>query len=155
MGSRVPVTQLDAAVGARFAVFEYMISNYDWSMRAGPEGDDCCHNGRLPDRGRRQRRSCRSLTISIIRASSMHLTPPPEGIPVDNVRQRTYRGYCATWRRRAVVAQLNWPRAAQSLPGVYDNPRPDPRNQARAANFIQGFFSDLDSGKIFKNCIGS
>ena len=47
MGAMVPLSQIDALGGGRFAVFEYMISNYDWSMRAGPQGDECCHNGRL------------------------------------------------------------------------------------------------------------
>ena len=35
-GSTVPLAQIDPPSGARFAVFEYMISNYDWAMRAGP-----------------------------------------------------------------------------------------------------------------------
>ena len=33
-----------------------------------------------------------------------------------------------------------------TIPGL------DARNQARAASFINGFFSDVDSGKIFKTC---
>src|SRR5438477_6305839 len=47
MGPLVPLQQIDPAAGARLAVFEYMISNYDWSMRAGPQGTECCHNTRL------------------------------------------------------------------------------------------------------------
>ena len=47
MGALVPLAQIDAASGARFALFEDMISNYDWSMRAGPKGTECCHNARL------------------------------------------------------------------------------------------------------------
>ena len=55
-GALVPLSQLDPAAGARFGLFEDMISNYDWSMRAGPAGEDCCHNARLAD-GRRGGRS--------------------------------------------------------------------------------------------------
>jgi hypothetical protein len=29
----------------------------------------------------------------------------------------------------------------------------DPREQAKAASFIQGFFADLDSGRLFKSCV--
>ena len=36
--------QLTARDAARVAVFEYMIGNLDWSMRAGPAGQGCCHN---------------------------------------------------------------------------------------------------------------
>ena len=41
MGSLVPLQQIDPVSGGRFAVFEYMISNYDWSMRAAPSGEEC------------------------------------------------------------------------------------------------------------------
>ena len=35
---------LSPADAARYAVFQHMIANHDWSMRAGPAGDECCHN---------------------------------------------------------------------------------------------------------------
>ena len=35
---------LDAA---RYALFQHMIANHDWSMRAGPVGSFCCHNAEL------------------------------------------------------------------------------------------------------------
>ena len=38
--------QLQGADAARFAIFQYMIANLDWAMRAGPAGDTCCHNSR-------------------------------------------------------------------------------------------------------------
>ena len=44
---RIPAAQLEPRGSARFAVFSYMIGNLDWSMRAGPAGEGCCHNGRL------------------------------------------------------------------------------------------------------------
>ena len=46
-GERIGSSQLSSADAARLAMFEYMISNLDWSMRAGPPGDRCCHNSRL------------------------------------------------------------------------------------------------------------
>src|SRR6478672_10266584 len=47
----IPGAMLDPASSGRFAVFEYLISNYDWSMRAGPKGEPCCHNARLLSTG--------------------------------------------------------------------------------------------------------
>lgn len=153
MGSLVPLEQIDAGSAARFAVFEYMISNYDWSMRAAPKGEDCCHNGRLLSSG----------------VPGAPLTPvpydfdfsglvdapyasPPEGLPIDNVRERTYRGYCAHLAQaRAFATQLS-PRRAEFL-GVFATiPGLEPREQAKAGNYLQAFFADLDSGKIFKSC---
>ena len=47
VGDRIRTAQLDPAQAGRVALFEYMIGNLDWSMRAGPEGEACCHNTRL------------------------------------------------------------------------------------------------------------
>ena len=47
VGARIQTAQLSARDAARVAVFEYMIGNLDWSTRAGPPGDGCCHNSRL------------------------------------------------------------------------------------------------------------
>jgi hypothetical protein len=153
MGSRVPVTQLDAAAGARFAVFEYMISNYDWSMRAGPEGDDCCHNGRLLSAAAGAALLPIPYDFDYSGLVDAPYASPPEGIPIDNVRQRTYRGYCAHMAQARVVAAQLAPRRAE-FTGVFATiPGLDQRNQGRAVSYIQGFFGDLDNGKMFKTCI--
>ncbi len=153
LGALVPLQQIDPAAGARFAIFEYMISNYDWSMHAGPQGEPCCHNSRLltavPD-------GPLTPTPYDFDFSGLVEAPyagPPEGVPIDNLRQRNYRGYCAHMdQARAFAAQLA-PRRAQFL-GVFAGvPGLDGRNQSRAAAFIDGFFNDLDSGKIFKSCL--
>jgi hypothetical protein len=144
---------LDPAAAARFAIFEYMISNYDWSMRAGPKGQPCCHNSRLLSSGPG------SLLIPVpydFDWSGLVDAPyagPPEGINISNLRQRDYRGYCAHQAQaRAYAAQLA-PRRAEFL-GVFATvPGLDPREQGKAASFIQGFFSDLDSGRIFRSCV--
>lgn len=46
-GDRVPTGALSPTDAARVALFEYMIGNRDWSTRAGPPGEGCCHNSRL------------------------------------------------------------------------------------------------------------
>ena len=144
---------LDPAGGGRFGVFEYMISNYDWSMRAGPKGTECCHNSRLlrPDAGSQLIPVPYDFDFSGL-VDAPYATPP-EGISINSVRQRTYRGYCAhVAQARAFAAQLS-PRRAEFL-GVFATiPGLDPREQARAVNYLQGFFADLDSGKMFKSCV--
>ena len=154
MGSLVPLQQIDPVSGARFAVFEYMISNYDWSMRAAPSGEECCHNGRLLTNG------APGALLSVVPYdfdfSGLVDAPyadPPEGVPIDNVRQRTYRGYCVhIAQARAFAAQLS-PRRAEFL-GVFSLiPELDARNQSKATAFIDGFFGDLQSGRIFKTCV--
>ena len=151
-GSLVPLQLIDATSGGRFAVFEYMISNYDWSMRAGPKGEECCHNGRLLA-GAPGGFVPVPYDFDFSGLVNAPYAGPPESVPVDSVRQRNYRGYCAhVAPARAAAAQAAAQRSAYlglfaTIPGL------DAKNQARAASFIQGFFADVDSGKIFKTCV--
>ena len=149
----VPLLSFDPAAAGRFAVFEYMISNYDWSMRAAPRGDECCHNGRLLAGGPGGLFVPVPYDFDYSGLVDAPYATPPEGIPIANVRQRNYRGYCAHLAQaRAFAAQIS-PRRAEFL-GVFSAvPGLDARNQARAAAYIQGFFADVDSGKIFKSCV--
>jgi len=152
MGAMVPLSQIDALGGGRFAVFEYMISNYDWSMRAGPQGDECCHNGRLLN-GPGSLLTPVPYDFDYSGLVDAPYSDPPEGFPIDNVRQRNYRGYCAHLAQaRAFAAQIS-PRRAEFLGLFATIPGLAPREQTRAANYLQGFFADVDSGKIFKSCV--
>ena len=153
MGSLVPLQQIEPSSGARFAVFEYMISNYDWSMRAGPQGTECCHNGRLLAGSPGGLLTVVPYDFDFSGLVDAPYAGPPEGVPISNVRQRNYRGYCAHMTQaRAFAAQLS-PRRAEFL-GVFATiPGLDPREQARAASYLQGFFNDIDSGRIFKTCL--
>lgn len=149
----IPGSLLEPVSSARFAVFEYMISNYDWSMRAGPKGAACCHNSRLlaPAPG--------GPVIPVpydFDWSGLVDAPyagPPEGIPIQSVRDRNFRGYCAHLSQaRAVAAELA-PRRAEFL-GVFGSvPGLDAHNQRAAVSYLNEFFNDIDSGKIFRNCV--
>lgn len=153
MGALVPLQQIDPVSGARLAVFEYMISNYDWSMRAGPKGEECCHNSRLLAGAANGLLTTVPYDFDFSGLVDAPYAGPPEGVPITNVRQRNYRGYCVHIpQARALAAQLA-PRRAEftglfaSIPGL------DARNQARAAGYISAFFDDLASGRIFRTCV--
>jgi len=153
MGSMVPLASLEPTAAARFAVFEYMISNYDWSMRAGPKGDECCHNGRLMTDRPGGPLTAVPYDFDFSGLVDAPYAGPPEGIPVDNLRQRNYRGYCIHLPQARSIAAEVAQRRAEFLGAFAAVPGLDQRNQGRAAGFVNGFFADLDSGKIFKNCV--
>lgn len=149
----IPGSMLEPASSARFAVFEYMISNYDWSMRAGPKGTSCCHNSRLLASGTASQVIPVPYDFDWSGLVDAPYAGPPEGIPIQSVRERNFRGYCAHLSQaRAVAAELA-PRRAEFLQTFATVPGLDPRNQQRAASYLNEFFNDLDSGKIFKNCV--
>lgn len=158
-GSRISPAILRRADAARFALFEYLVSNLDWAMSAGPAGDNCCHNARLV--------STRGASTNLIVVpydfdfSGMVNAPyasPPEGIQVENVQERRYRGYCFTNPEALVEAAriraLQGPMLAvlDTVPGL------DPRAAAGARAYLTRSFADIATDaditrKLFKTCV--
>ena len=154
MGSLVPVQQLDPVSAARTALFEDMISNYDWSMRAGPKGDDCCHNARLlTDSAPGSLLTVVPYDFDFSGLVDAPYADAPEGIPVDSIRQRTYRGYCFHMSQASAIAAQLSPRRAEFTGLFATIPGLDPREQAKAAGFIKAFFDDLAGGRVLNKCV--
>ena len=78
---------------------------------------------------------------------------PPEGIEVSSVRQRNYRGYCAH-NSEAVAAASELARRRGEILGLYATiPGMDERTRGKATSYLDGFFKDVASGRIFKTCV--
>ena len=155
---RIPTTYLSPPDAARYALFEHMIGNHDWSMRAGPAGADCCHNAELIGA------AGPGTTIPIpydFDFSGLVGTPyatPPAELDISDVRQRFYRGYCM--HNNDVVAEAAQMRAMQpQILGVLRQvPGLDAHTQQRAASYLQGFFNEIGnqgtfSSRILNHCI--
>lgn len=157
VGDRINAGQLEPMQAARVALFQYMIGNLDWSMRAGPKGEGCCHNSRLL--------SGQGATLVPVTYdfdfSGMVDAPyalPPEQIPVRSVRTRYYQGYCRHNKQAlAIAAELRSKRGA--IEGVFAQvPGLEERTRAKAINYLGSFFAEIatdDSAraKILKNCV--
>jgi hypothetical protein len=154
-GTMIPVSQLDPHAAARFALFEDLISNYDWSMRAGPAGEPCCHNARLMAVSK----APGTMAIPVpydFDFSGLVDAPyaaPPEGLPIHSVRERLYRGYCVHGGEATAIAAELAARRSELLGVLATVPGLEPRTQARAASYLDGFFTDLAAGKVLKNCV--
>jgi hypothetical protein len=94
VGARIPVASLAPADAARFAVFEYLISNLDWAMQAGPAGDTCCHNSRLISANGAPPYAVIPYDFDYSGFVDAPYAVPPEGIKVSSVKSRYYRGFC-------------------------------------------------------------
>ena len=94
VGARIPVASLNPSDAARFAVFQYLISNLDWAMQAGPENDTCCHNSRLISMGGAVPYTTVPYDFDYSGFVDAPYAAPPEGINVSSVKVRRYRGFC-------------------------------------------------------------
>ena len=150
---RVPLAQIERRGGARFGIFNYMIGNLDWSMRAGPAGEGCCHNGRLLASPGSSIFTPVPYDFDFSGLVDAPYATPPEGFRLGSVRQRLYRGYCAHNVETAAVASEMAARRAEmnatfaSIPGLTDKTR------AKAVAYLDGFFNDLNSGKVLDRCL--
>jgi len=156
--NKILASQLDAGAAARFAVFQYMISNLDWAMTAAPAGADCCHNSRLL--------GAKDTTTGLITVpydfdySGLVDAPyavPPDGIRVANVRVRRYRGFCSHNEQAQAVAADLLTRRAEMLRIVDQTPQLSDGFRRRAASYLGGFFDEISSptkaADMLKTCL--
>ena len=157
---RIAVGQLDPAAAARAALFEYMIGNTDWSMRAGPQGDICCHNFRLFGAAANSQGGMVPVPYDFD-ASGVVNAPyavPSEGLRISSVRDRQYRGYCAH-NAQALAAAAKFRAKQSQIVGVLSTvPGLDERRRAGAAAYLDSFFRDIATDetlnkRVLKTCI--
>lgn len=150
---------LDPQVTSGFMLFQYLVSNLDWSVLSGPSGR-CCHNARII--GASKEADVLFPVPYDLDASGLvntHYAAPPDNLRVRDVKQRLFRGFCA--HNEAVPAALEEFRALREdiLGLVAKEPRLDNRNRKSALRFIEGFYADLETEKdvrkrLIDNCRG-
>jgi hypothetical protein len=158
--SLVPLETLSPTDGARFALFEDMIANHDWSMRANTQGEDCCHNSKLIGRGGLGPGAAIPVPYDFDFSglvSAPYAGPPPQ-LEIATVRDRSFRGYCAHNAQIAVVAAQFRAARPQVLAALGATPQLEERTLKRASAFIDQFFAkvatDQDiNAKLVRRCI--
>jgi hypothetical protein len=156
----IPVTALEPQHAALYAMFQDMIANHDWSMRAGPKGKKCCHNAEMiaPAKG---------VAANVIPIpydfdfSGLVNTPyatPPDALHISSVRQRQYRGYCIhNAQAIAVAAAMRQERPAM-LQVLDSTPGLEPKTIQNATAYLDGFFNMIASYQavqqnVLKTCV--
>lgn len=158
VGARISAAQLEPKQAGIAALYEYMIGNLDWSMRAGPEGEPCCHNAKLYSG------NGASLTPVIydFDYSGMVDRPyaiPPDGIKVRSVRERAYRGYCRH-NPQVLAAAADFRAKRGAIEAVFNQvPGMAERTKSKAIAYLGTFFADIGTddavrANLLKDCVG-
>ena len=157
---RIPISSLSPRHAALYAMFQHMIANHDWSMRAGPAGDECCHNAKLiaPARGVAAGVVPIPYDFDFSGLVNAPYATPPEALKISNVRQRQYRGYCGMNGEAYAVAVQFKAAKPQILAALTSTPGLQPRTIQRATAYLDGFFADIASNdtvlaKVLKSCL--
>jgi len=155
---RIPVANLSPADAGRYGLFQHLIANHDWSMRAGPPRDNCCHNAEL---------------IGPLGAGSVVPIPydfdfsglvgasyatPPDILSINDVRQRLYRGYCLHNGDALAAARQMRAMRPQMLAVLGQVPGLEASTQRRATAFLERFFADIAAdetvgAKVLNRCL--
>jgi hypothetical protein len=87
-------TQLESLDGSRLALFQFMIGNADWSALKGPGVRDCCHNAKLIGLDPGSEIYAVPYDFDASGLVDAHYAVPNAGLPIRQVTQRLYRGFC-------------------------------------------------------------
>ncbi len=145
--------QLDQNAAARYALFQYMIGNLDWSMHDAVANKDCCHNTKLLGKSAEAADAFVPLPYDFDYSGFVDApyAVPPEGIPVRTVRVRRYRGFCV--HNDAVrEAAKHFLENRHALYGaISQTPSLTDRHKRNAARYLDDFFNQIaDREKLEK-----
>jgi hypothetical protein len=90
--SAVSLDWLDPDHIALVYVFQYLVSNVDWSLVSPLDEETCCHNGTLIDTDDKILYIPYDFDLTGF-VNAPYAFPPPE-LHLDKVTQRRYRGFC-------------------------------------------------------------
>ncbi|HEY1878808.1 MAG TPA: hypothetical protein VGG68_02630 [Caulobacteraceae bacterium] len=145
----VSLAQLDAHATTRVTLLEFMIGNLDWEPLASAAGEKCCHNIRLLAQPEATPATASMVTpVPYDFDSTGWVDPPyarpPEGVPIDSLTQRYYRGFCAQNGEISAVAQEYRARRADMRALIDNQPGLTAAFREKTDRYLDGFFAVLD-----------
>lgn len=157
----VRAAQLDGEAIARYALFQFMIGNLDFDPVSARAGEECCHNSRLiaPSEAAVERIVPVPYDFDYSGFVNAPYAVPPEGLPVRNVRQRHYRGYCRFNDRLPQAIDHFQSRRAQLMALIDGETRLSASRRQAARQYIEGFFAIISDPRrvdreLVQNCRG-
>ncbi len=154
----IPVSDLSPPDAARYALFQQMIANHDWSMRAGPQGKDCCHNAELIGPLGTGTVVPIPYDFDFSGFVDAPYATPPEQLHIGSVRQRVYRGYCVHNADVLAAARQMRDDRPQLMAAITSTPGLEPDTASHAIAYLDGFFADIASddavnSTLLKRCV--
>lgn len=149
----VPLAELDVRQGALLSLFQYMIANTDWSGISAAPDEDCCHNGKPIGRVADGRIVVVPYDFDHAGLIQAEYAFPRSHLPIRSVRQRLYRGYCATQEGLAwAVERFNAEREA--IEAVFDAEPVGERTRGRTLDYLADFYEVInDPGDLEKEIV--
>lgn len=144
----VGVHSLEPETLAILGLFQYMLGNTDWSVLRGPSGAPCCHNVGILGQSETDPR----LIPVPYDLDSTGLVDPPyaspaPSLPIRTVRQRLYRGLCATNSHLPQAIARFQDKRKEILALFADEPLLSTAAKRRTRKYLDSFFEILEDPK--------
>lgn len=157
-GDTVPAASLSRTDAVRAVLFQYMIGNLDWSLRAGPEGEGCCHNSRLLTRTGGAPYVPVPYDFDFSGLVDAPYAVPPDEFGVESVRERKFTGLCSLRPDYLAAAADFRARRPELLGAIATIPGLQPRTRERALDYLQRFFGEIAADatmqdRILRDCV--
>lgn len=134
-------------------LFQLLIANTDFSIKKGPSGEGCCHNGRvLAVPG--EQRDWIVLPYDFDQAGIINTdyALPNDGLGIRRVTYRLYRGFC--WQEHSLTDAIS--RFQNRRADIIRALTPDDLSKVqknRVERFANGFYNILNDPKQYKKRI--
>lgn len=151
--NRVYIRQLDPRQLSLLSLFQYLVGNTDWSARKGPGTERCCHNGKViapvdSDEG------WLVLPYDFDQSGIINTSysAPSDLLSIKSVRQRLYRGFCASnTQLDSTIATFNERRVV--IEELFGNASDVSSANKSARKYVQGFYKIINDPKKRKKKI--
>jgi len=144
---------LESMDASRFALFQYMIANVDWSALSGPDSDECCHNAKLI--GLDPKRDLYAIPYDFDSAGlvNAHYAAPNEKLSIKKVTQRLYRGFCVH-NPTLDAARNEYLAEEQAIYAIVENESLLTKSSSKnALKFLGEFFDTLREPQNFQRYV--
>ena len=158
---RLQIADIQPKALAVLELFQFMIGNTDWSALA-PSGDekDCCHNGAVLAASDAGTGRFVVVPYDFDQAGLINTVyaAPNERLPIRSVRQRLYRGFCAT-NDHLVEAIGAFDAARPAIESLFNDPAIDDKARADALAYLRDSYAIIDDpgerqDEIIEHCRG-
>lgn len=151
---RISPNQLDSLETSRMVLFQYMIGNVDWSILKGPGVELCCHNAKLIGLDPGSKIYAIPYDFDASGLVDAHYAAPNAGLPIGDVTQRLYRGFCGHNPTLETARQEYLAKEQAIYEVLKSESRLNARNVKVALRYLGEFFDILrDENKFNKNII--
>ncbi len=136
---------LDRSTTALVELFQLLISNHDYSVLKGPEGDYCCHNSVMYTRKEAaDKRIPIPFDFDMSGLVNARYAAPPAHLPIRLVRTRYYRGLCQPPEVMDAAIAHMLAKKAEILALFEGTPELSRLSRNRSIGYIRDYFAILE-----------